>query len=499
MSSQAVDYAALEASTSVEEITENWSNRDILRSLKNDDLSALWLCAPDLADDYEDYVLCGSPELGWLGHFVTKSTRLESFGIHGREIFYNCSERSVERFFEDLGGCSHIKKIHFAITDLAGIIYKLGNAIKSNSITHWSMDGCFLGIPEATFLFNTFRDDMNSLEELHIDCDDGDEGLNDLDDNVMAGCIQSLTACTGMRKLNLNYLKLCNNSCAALSGIVPRIAALLELSLCGNSINDGSVEILACGLAACKHLRSLNLSQNRISDNGLDVLIQGLPVSVTHVAMGSNAVTLARQLPLLRFKKLDLMGNAFSLDGPRVIAASFVDPECRLEELNLERSNIGDEGVTTLVKGLQSNNRLARMYLYGSTITESGWNAFIPILCDTSSINATHGSNHTLQVLGGTYNLPKDVETLLHLNSEQDKSRVAAAKILRTHRHLDMRPLFGWEFGLLPYVIAWLERFAESRLDLKLSSVYEFVRAMPMKVTDRVVDKTKGKKRKLNS
>ena len=62
-----------------------------------------------------------------------------------------------------------------------------------------------------------------------------------------------------------------------------------------------------------------------------------------------------------------------------------------------------------------------------------------------------------------------------------------------------MRPLFGRELGLLPYVVAWLERFAESRLDLKLTALYDFVRAMPLKVVNRVVDQTKGKKRKLNN
>mmetsp|Transcript_22905 Transcript_22905/g.52572 ORF Transcript_22905/g.52572 Transcript_22905/m.52572 type:complete len:98 (-) Transcript_22905:590-883(-) len=73
---------------------------------------------------------------------------------------------------------------------------------------------------------------------------------------------------------------------------------------------------------------------------------------------------------------------------------------------------------------------------------------------------------------------------MLHLNEGMDESRVAASKILRSHRHLDMRPLFGWELGLLPYVVAWLEHFAKSRPDLKLSSIFEFVRAMPMKVAE---------------
>ena len=133
-------------------------------------------------------------------------------------------------------------------------------------------------------------------------------------------------------------------------------------------------------------------------------------------------------------------------------------------------------------------------------ITENGWNAFPSIVYDTGSINATYNSNHTLQCLGdATANVPHDVEMLLGLNYGQDKGCVAAAKILQAHRHLDMEPLFDRELKLLPHVVAWLERFAELRLDLKLSSIFEFVREMPMKVTNRVVGKTKSEKRKLDN
>ena len=388
----------------------------------------------------------------------------------------------------------------FTYVHLADFIYKLGPAIKSNNITHWSMDECNLGVLEANLLFNTFRD-MNSLKELHI-CE-GEEGFNGLDgfldDGIMTGCIQSLAACTGMRAMNLKNLNLSNNSCAALSAIFPRMAALLELNLRGNSINDDCARVLAQGLSECNHLRSLILEYNRIGDDGLDMLTQGLPTSVDTLDVSRNEVTLARQLLLLRFKKLDLWGNPLSLDGPRVIAASLTNPECRLECLNISATNIGDEGAATLAECLRSNQRLTRMYLANNNITENGWNAFPSVLCDTTSISATHGSNHTLRCLGYVSNIPKDVKMLLELNSGEDKSIVAANKILQAYHHLDMRPLFGWEFGLLPYVIAWLVRFAESRLDLKLSSMYEFVRAMPMKVTDGAGIETKGKKRKFKS
>ena len=40
--------------------------------------------------------------------------------------------------------------------------------------------------------------------------------------------------------------------------------------------------------------------------------------------------------------------------------------------------------------------------------------------------------------------------------------------------------------------VAWLERFAESRLDLKMSLIHEFLRAMPMEVVDGVAGRKKG-------
>ncbi|EJK59796.1 hypothetical protein THAOC_19940, partial [Thalassiosira oceanica] len=490
--SQAVDCNALEATTSIEDITENEHNRDILRALQNDELSGLWLCRQDLSEYCAEYELDSSRELDWLGHFAKKSTRLECVGILGDDTFGNCSGHSVDRFLDDLSKCNHIKKMTFSGLP-AEIIAKLGPAMKNNSRNH---EECHLGVPEATFLFNTFSD-MDSLEELCIDC----EGvLANLNDGEMAGCIPSLAACTGMRSLKLNYLNLSTNSCAALRGVFPRMATLREVVLRGNSLDDDCTRLLAQGLSDCKQMQSLFLSDNRISDNGLDVLVQRLPTSVDALYLARNDITLARHVLLLRFRVLNIWGNALCAGGTGVIAASLANPECRLESLNLRGCNIGDEGTATLADGLRNNQRLTDMSLGDNNITERGWNAFSSILCDTSSINATYNSNHTLRDLGGYgVQIPQSIEMMLRFNQGKDKSGVAANKILQAHRHLDMRPLFGRELGLLPYVVAWLDHFAKSRPDLKLSSIFEFVRAMPMKVTDGVVAKAKGVKRKLNS
>ncbi|EJK54167.1 hypothetical protein THAOC_26266 [Thalassiosira oceanica] len=492
MSSQPDDCDAFEATTSIEEITGDGLNQDTLRSLKNDELSDLWLCQE--WEDHGDYVLEGSPgELEWLGHFAMKSTRLESFGILGGDVFHNCSEQSIDRFLFDLRKCNHIKKMHFVRIYLAEIIYKLGGAMKSNNITRLVVEGCCLGVPEATFLFNTLPDVM---EELCIDCDDDEEFLSDmLDDDIMAKCILPLAACKGMQKLTLNGLNLSSSSCAALSAVFPRMAALLELNLRGNLIDDDCARVLAQGLSDCKQIQSLSLSRNRISDDGLDVLIQGLPTSVDMLDLAGNEIALARQIPLLRFKKLVLSVNSLCPDGPRVLTASLANPECRLESLIIYRCNIGNEGAVTLAEGLRNNQKLTFMSLEGNNITEEGWNAFLSILCNPASINATYNSNHALRNLGYA-DIPQGLKSLLRLNRGQDKNLVAAKKILQAHRHLDMKPLFDRQLELMPYMVAWLDRFGECRLDLKLSSLYEFARAMPMVVVEGFSGMKKGKKRR---
>ena len=281
------------------------------------------------------------------------------------------------------------------------------------------------------------------------------------------------------------------------------MAGLNTLDLSRNLIGDDCVEVLVRGLVECKQLQELILDKNRISDDGLEVLIQGLPAGVD-LDLAGNEIALARELSLLRFDKLSLANNPLSPGGPRIIAASLANPECRLEELELFETDIGDQGVATIATSLESNRRLTHISL-ADNIAQTGWKVLLSVLCNTSSVSATHGSNHTIQslFLTGFMDLmdaiaPQDVQTMLQLNSGQDKNRVAATKILLFHRHLDMKPLFDRKLDLLPHVVAWLERFAESRPDLKLSSIFEFVRAMPMDVVDKVAGK-KGQKRSRNA
>jgi len=523
--SKKTDYDALEATTRIEDITNDEVNQDTLQSLKDDDgeLCRLSLVSEDVVDE-GDYHPKSSEELGWLGHFAKKSAHLDGLYVFGstRKIFENCSEQSIDRFFEVLGSCNKIKRVKVIHTDLADIISKLGPSMNKN-ITRWDIDDCYLGAVEVNQLFTAFQG-MKNLEGVDLNyIDDEDAIYRDVDDDIMARCIPLLAACTRMRELNIRGLGLHNNSCEAMSAIFPRMAALHELDLSGNSIDDDCVEVLVRGLAECKHLHSLTLSSNVIGDDGLEILIRGLPASVNTLDLGNNEIALARQLPLLRFRVLSLMCNALSHGGPGVIAASLANPKCRLEEIDLRDTNIGDEEAAILAPSLRNNQRLIAMHLDENiNITKAGWDAFLPVLCDKTNINATHGSNHTLQCLElEPRDISRDVQMMLDRNLGLDRSRVAADKILQVHRHLDMKPLFDRQLDLLPYVIRWLYRFTEyhpdpeldpelssiidkyiaraPRADLKLSSIFEFVRAMPMEVVNGVAGRKKTKKRRRSS
>ena len=515
MTSERIDYDALAATTSIEDMNDDCEpSQETLRSLKSGRLLELQICNQPMG--VGEYGVFSDMELGWLGYFVKKNTSLVTFGIHGFNALKRCSEQAVDEFFNDLGRSSaRIEFVYFSFTNvLPGLIHKLGPVMKNNDITRWSFSNCPLGNPEVTSLFGLISD-MEKPNGLHIvTMNNHQPNYTDnnyhLDDEVVSECIPSLASKASMQALTLRGLQMGGNSSNALSTVFRQMADLIQLDLGQNAIDDDSVEILVRGLAGCIHLRDLRLNDNLIGDDGFDVLIQGLPASVDALTLARNEFGLDRDLSLLRFKMLDLSDNYVTPSGIMVVAASLANPECCLKGLEMTDLAIGDEGepvgdeeVAIMARALQKNRTLIQLVMskpwIDDDITESGWGAFSSVLCDDSSINATHSSNHTLRSLG-EIDLPEDVRSLLDLNkSDGDKSRVAAKKILRAHRHLDMGPLLSRELDLLPYVVAWLERFAESRHDLKLSSFYEFVRTMPMKVVDRMAGKTKGKKRKLSS
>ena len=75
------------------------------------------------------------------------------------------------------------------------------------------------------------------------------------------------------------------------------------------------------------------------------------------------------------------------------------------------------------------------------------------------------------------------------MNRRDEKKEVATIKILQNHNDFDMLPFFEWEFKVLSMALSWLERASSYEMpenfepnieERKLSTIYQFVRGLPV-------------------
>ena len=248
-----------------------------------------------------------------------------------------------------------------------------------------------------------------------------------------------------------------------------------ELDLSRNIHSVSELRSLGTLCRRTRSMRSLDLSRSSINDEGLQSFVEGMAYccNLTLLNLSHNPSVTANGLASL----------------------SSLLEHCSLCTLDLFGINIGDDEAAVLANGLIGNKSLTNLKfdVSNSGITARGWAAFSRLLCDTSSVNNTYLSNHTLVEVGepAIYEnaIPRDIKQVLKLNKSLKQS-AAISKILHSHPDIDVTPLFQWEMKCLPLVVAWFEK-AKSYLDnvnestesfqrRQLSTVYKFVRGMPL-------------------
>ena len=271
---------------------------------------------------------------------------------------------------------------------------------------------------------------------------------------------------------------------------------LLEnIELYGNHLHkNGCMAMTTLLRCSATQLQTLDLTNNEINDEGIDYLVPGLKT--------------CSYLTILR-----LFNNpAITRKGWQKLATILEAPNSNIMELNIARNNIDEQVMTTLIHALINNQTLKRISLGSVTYDSSGEasRAFLKLLCDTSSINSTFLSNHTIEYMnvfaesGADQNL---LQSLLDLNKRQNKKGVAMIKILQNHNDFNMTPFFEWEFKVLPLMFDWFERasaitmprgfvsntgiriFKPNISPRKLSSIYQFIRGMPLLYVETYIRK----------
>ena len=441
-------FDALASTIKIEDISSDELNQEILRRLKDNDPDLEYLCisGDDQLPDENDFYPDNGEALGWLGYYIGKSITVDTLYI--KTVPSPSCNDGVEEFRREMGRNKSIRSICFGGNLLDGKIF---------------------------YMLDSFFRNNNNL--IGIEVRDWDMGVE---------CVRQLSLALGSCSNNrsLKRIELSHNQIGHVQ-LVDIIAALImhpQLEyLYLQDMNVGRNECTALATLSentTKQLQILDLYGNNVDDDGIE--------SLTHAISGSNLQVLTLSC-----------NRAITARGWKKVSTLLEMSDFELEKLYLSANNIDDEVALIFATSLKGNSKLKTLDLTDCDgITEGGWAHFSSPLCDTSSINKTYLSNHTLEDLGSTH-IPTDIQQYLILNSNsEDKGQIAMAKIIRHHSHFNMQPFFEWEFKVLPLMITWLEKagahtsnFGEEINRTKLSITYDFIREFPMLYIEPVTRK----------
>ena len=441
-------YAAQADTIKIEDITSDKRNQSILQRLKDNDLefTILSYTNGDINghDSYEDcYLPDDEEDVGWLGYFIGSNTKLQELQFH--------QTPDNESFYIGMSSNTSINDVIFSDDSFFDQMFPLlGPFFKNNyNLNGISIEDCQLADDE---------EDARQLSLAIGKCNNSLKGFEFSSINAENSyyIITSLSMHPQLENIRLGGMNIGRNECSALA------------------------TLLRC---TSTNLRNLCLDNNLIDDTVVQILVQTLS--------NSN-----------RLQKLDLLCNEeITIRGWKAVS-SLLEISSSLEDLTIHSNIIKDEGALVFANALANNSTLKRLDLDYCGITPEGWKHFKKLICDTSSVNNTYLSNHTLQYLGDEHDLDSEDEhyedreldvnitdTLYYLehNENENKHLVAMSKILKNHSHFNVESFFEWEFKVLPIVIRWFTKAATCKIGfeakinkMKLSVVYDFIKEFPM-------------------
>ncbi|KAK1733713.1 leucine-rich repeat protein [Skeletonema marinoi] len=443
-------YEANAANISLKDITSSKQNKKTLRRLRDGDDKLSHLSLSLSSEEWGDFLIKKGNDLGWLKYL----RRLSIWNLPNEDEEWE--EQQINAFLDGLARNQSIRTLDV------------------NNLSDYGSTAILRALSNLT-----------QLDELVYGCNN--RGLNGCS---TIGALLESRACK-LKKLWLGHNNIGDDGVAALaSGLKSIGPSLTYLGLLGNSIGNEGLSALVAALESCTSLETLDLSCNDFTSataelGALSDWLQRDQMDLEHLTLqhcdindeGLQALT---EGATNHCKDLNLSGNdSITASGLRYLSTSLQSDTCHLESLLIGSINLRDDGAEVLARGLIGNQFLKCLHLCQVTpFTPAGWNAFITALCDTSSVNNTYLSNHTVhfEEPDEGFDIDESVVLYLQLNKEHPE-HAARCKILMNHAHLNMAPLLQWELKFLP-----LAEVFQSRV---LTSVYEFVRGMPKIVLER--------------
>ena len=186
-------------------------------------------------------------------------------------------------------------------------------------------------------------------------------------------------------KIDLSYSEITPVDCAAIVFFINKLHNLMELNLSSNKISDQGVSFL-CSVVRDGHctLNTLDLGSNKIQDQGVSQLSEALRdanCKLTKLMLPGNYITYQGASHLrdalknanCKLTKLDLGGNSMGDIGVSRLSEALKDVNCKLEKLDLVETDITDQGVFHLCEALKNVNcKLTKLDISANMISFHG-------------------------------------------------------------------------------------------------------------------------------
>ncbi|XP_077127465.1 NACHT, LRR and PYD domains-containing protein 12-like [Ranitomeya variabilis] len=185
-----------------------------------------------------------------------------------------------------------------------------------------------------------------------------------------------LETCTKIEELNLSG---CSLDPEGLGRLAPTLRNLRSLSFAGNDLSDTSCILLASVIRNNKSLKILVLSNNRLSGPHFSKLMEALSSSdcrIEELRLGYNylpdtsSIQLASGIRNNRsLKKLFLSNNRLSGPHFSVLMDALSGPDCKIEELRLDRNNLLDTSCNLMASVIRNNKSLKILNLSNNRLS----------------------------------------------------------------------------------------------------------------------------------
>eukprot|EP01029_Cantina_marsupialis_P013887 TRINITY_DN307_c2_g4_i5.p1 TRINITY_DN307_c2_g4~~TRINITY_DN307_c2_g4_i5.p1 ORF type:complete len:1353 (+),score=428.01 TRINITY_DN307_c2_g4_i5:100-4158(+) len=162
------------------------------------------------------------------------------------------------------------------------------------------------------------------------------------------------------RKAYINQCKKLSIVPEPLAPIISASSGATEMDLHGYGLGDKLADALGQGMGATPIIKSVNLSENRLSDQGM--------------------ATLLTNLQHKKLEVLDLSNNGAVFQSVRVIGVLLTEKDCRLRKLVLDNNSLSDRGTKLLCEGLKKNQTLRELRIERNNIGVGGAKAIADFL-----------------------------------------------------------------------------------------------------------------------